>query len=134
MTDRYLLDGIRVVELATFVFGPAAGTILGDFGADVVHIEHPQIGDAYRHLPQLRPLPECEDNYCWILTARGKKSIALDVRSKDGHDVAVDLVRGADVFITNLHPSVLEKLGMRYEDVAASESALDLRTRDRLRR
>ena len=82
MTDKYLLDGIKVVELATFVFGPAAGTVLGDFGADVVHIEHPQIGDAYRHLPQLRPLPECDDNYCWILTARGKKSIALDVRSK----------------------------------------------------
>ena len=56
--------------------------------------------------------------------ARGKKSIALDVRSKDGHDVAVDLVRGADVFITNLHPSVLEKLGMRYEDVAASNPRL----------
>ena len=84
----------------------------------MVHIEHPQIGDAYRHLPQLRPLPECAENYCWILTARGKKSIALDVRSKEGHDVAVELVRGADVFITNLHPSVLEKLGMRYEDVA----------------
>jgi len=119
MTDKYLLDGIRVVELATFVFGPAAGTILGDFGADVVHIEHPQIGDAYRHLPQLRPLPECAENYCWILTARGKKSIALDVRSKEGHDVALELVRRADVFITNLHPSVLEKLAMRYEDVAA---------------
>ena len=118
MTDKYLLDGIRVVELATFVFGPAAGTILGDFGADVVHIEHPQIGDAYRHLLQLRPLPECGENYCWILTARGKKSIALDVRSKEGHEVAVELVRRADVFITNLHPSVLEKLGMRYEDVA----------------
>ena len=73
MTDRYLLDGIKVVELATFVFGPAAGTILGDFGADVVHIEHPLIGDAYRHLPQLKPLPECADNYCWILTARGKR-------------------------------------------------------------
>ena len=124
MTDTYLLDGIRVVELATFVFGPAAGTILGDFGAEVVHIEHPQIGDAYRHLPQLRPLPECADNYCWILTARGKKSIALDVRSREGHDVALDLVRGADVFITNLHPSVLEKLGMRYEDVSASNPRL----------
>ncbi len=119
MTDTYLLDGIRVVELATFVFGPAAGTILGDFGADVVHIEHPQIGDAYRYLPQLKPLPDCEENYCWILTARGKKSIALDVRRDAGHAVAIDLVRGADVFITNLHPSVLEKLGMRYEDVAA---------------
>jgi crotonobetainyl-CoA:carnitine CoA-transferase CaiB-like acyl-CoA transferase len=118
MTEKPLLEGIRVVELATFVFGPAAGTVLGDFGADVVHIEHPEIGDAYRYLPQLKPLPECDENYCWILTARGKKSIALDVRSPDGRAVALDLARGADVFITNLHPSVLEKLGMRYEDLA----------------
>jgi crotonobetainyl-CoA:carnitine CoA-transferase CaiB-like acyl-CoA transferase len=119
MSGEYLLDGIRVVELATFVFGPAAGTILGDFGADVVHIEHPGTGDAYRYLPQLKPLPECAENYCWILTSRGKKSIALDVRRPEGHAVAIDLVRNADVFITNLHPSVLEKLGMRHEDVAS---------------
>ena len=116
--DRLPLDGIKVVELATFVFGPAAGTVLGDFGADVVHIEHPQVGDAYRYLPQLKPLPDCAENYCWILTARGKKSIALDVRHPDGRAVAHDLVQRADVFITNLHPSVLEKLGMRYEDLA----------------
>ena len=61
MTEKFLLEGLRVVELATFVFAPAAGTILGDFGADVIHIEHPQMGDAYRHLPQLRPLPEARD-------------------------------------------------------------------------
>lgn len=124
MSEKYLLDGIRVVELATFVFAPAAGTILGDFGAEVIHIEHPQIGDAYRHLPQLRPLPECDENYCWILTSRGKKSIALDVRREEGRAVALDLVRGADIFITNLHPSVLEKLGMRYEDVSAENPRL----------
>ena len=124
MSETYLLEGIRVVELATFVFAPAAGTILGDFGAEVVHIEHPQIGDAYRYLPQLPPLPECDENYCWILTSRGKKSIALDVRRDEGRAVALDLVRGADVFITNLHPSVLAKLGMRYEDVAPANPRL----------
>jgi crotonobetainyl-CoA:carnitine CoA-transferase CaiB-like acyl-CoA transferase len=116
-SERPLLDGLRVVELATFVAAPAAGTVLADFGADVVHIEHPQMGDAYRNLVQLRPLPECADNYCWILTSRGKKSIALDVRRPEGQAVARDLVRRADVFITNLHPSVLEKLGMRWEDL-----------------
>ncbi len=117
MSERSLLEGLRVVELATFVFGPAAGTVLADFGADVVHIEHPQMGDAYRYLTQLRPLPECQDNYCWMLTARGKKSIALDVRRPEGREVARELVRRADVFITNLHPSVLEKLEMRFEDL-----------------
>jgi crotonobetainyl-CoA:carnitine CoA-transferase CaiB-like acyl-CoA transferase len=115
MSERPLLEGLRVVELATFVFGPAAGTVLGDFGAEVVHIEHPQIGDPYRMLPQLKPLPDCEENYCWILTGRGKKSIALDVRKPEGREVAHELVRRADVFITNLHPSVLEKLGMTWE-------------------
>jgi len=124
VTERLLLEGLRVVELATFVFGPAAGTILGDFGAEVIHIEHPQAGDAYRMLPQLRPLPECDQNYCWILTSRGKKSIALDVRRAEGRAIALELVRRADVFITNLHPSVLEKLGMRYEDVASENERL----------
>jgi crotonobetainyl-CoA:carnitine CoA-transferase CaiB-like acyl-CoA transferase len=117
MSERPLLHGLRVVELATFVFGPAAGTILGDFGADVVHIEHPRTGDPYRMLPQLKPLPECSENYCWILTSRGKKSIALDVGQPDGREIARALVRQADVFITNLHPSVLQKLGMAWEDL-----------------
>jgi crotonobetainyl-CoA:carnitine CoA-transferase CaiB-like acyl-CoA transferase len=124
MAERQLLEGIKVVELATFVFGPAAGTVLGDFGAEVIHIEHPQIGDAYRHLPQLKPLPECAENYCWILTGRGKKSIALDVRHPDGRAVAHALVGAADVFITNLHPSVLEKLGMAYDDVGPTNPRL----------
>jgi crotonobetainyl-CoA:carnitine CoA-transferase CaiB-like acyl-CoA transferase len=118
VSDRYLLEGIRVVELATFILAPAAGTVLGDFGADVVHIEHPTTGDAYRYLTLLRPMPECDDNYCWVLTARGKRSIGLDLRREEGRAVALDLVRGADVFITNLHPSVLEKLGMRWDDLA----------------
>lgn len=124
MSETYLLDGLRVVELATFVFGPAAGTVLADFGADVVHIEHPQMGDAYRYLPQLRPMPACDENYCWILTARGKKSIALDLQRPAGRVVAHELVRRADVFITNLHASVLEKLGMRWEDLAAGNPRL----------
>ena len=54
-TDASLLDGIRVLEVATFVFGPAAGTVLGDFGADVVKVEHPATGDPYRYLHQLAP-------------------------------------------------------------------------------
>ncbi len=124
MNESYLLDGLRVVELATFIFGPAAGTVLADFGADVVHIEHPQMGDTYRYLPQLRPMPVCDENYCWILTGRGKKSLALDLQRPAGRAIALELVRRADVFITNLHPSVLEKLGMRWEDLAADNPRL----------
>ena len=113
-----ILKGVRVVELATFVFGPAAGTVMADFGADVVKIEHPVTGDPYRYLYRLKPLPECEENYCWILDARGKRSVALDCKREDGRAVAADLVMGADVLITNLHPSVLAALHMRWEDLA----------------
>jgi formyl-CoA transferase len=113
-----ILAGVRVVELATFVFGPAAGTVMADFGADVVKIEHPVTGDPYRYLYRLRPLPECEENYCWILDSRGKRSIALDCKCEEGRAVAGDLAAAADVLITNLHPSVLAALQMRWEDLA----------------
>ena len=113
-----ILDGIRVVELATFIFGPAAGTVMADFGADVVKIEHPITGDPYRYLYKMAPLPPCEENYCWVLDARGKRSLALDCRCDEGRAVATDLIASADVLITNLHPSVLETMRMRYEDLA----------------
>ncbi len=113
-----LLEGIRVVEVATFVLGPAAGTVLSDFGAEVVHVEHPEGGDAYRYLAKLKPLPECDRNYPWILTSRNKRSIALDLQHPDGRQVVYDLLRRADVFITNYHPSVLEALRLRCEDLA----------------
>ncbi|MDJ0847581.1 MAG: CaiB/BaiF CoA-transferase family protein [Myxococcota bacterium] len=118
MSEKALLEGLRVVEAATFVAGPAAGTALGDFGADVVHIEHPATGDPYRMLQHLKPLPACERNYPWILTSRGKRSIAIDMKREAGREVVRDLVAGADVFITNFHPSVLADLGLRYEDLA----------------
>jgi len=113
-----ILNGIRVVELATFVFGPAAGTVMADFGADVVKIEHPVTGDPYRYLYKMKPLPACEENYCWVLDARGKRSLALDCKCDEGRAVALDLIASADVLITNLHPSVLEAMRMRYEDLA----------------
>jgi crotonobetainyl-CoA:carnitine CoA-transferase CaiB-like acyl-CoA transferase len=113
-----ILEGIRVVEVATFVFGPAAGTVMGDFGAEVIHVEPPATGDPYRYLPQLKPLPECEHNYCWLLDARNKKSLAVDLKSEAGREVLLALVSGADVFITNYHPSVLADLRLRYEDLA----------------
>ena len=76
-----VLQGLRVVEAATFVLGPAAGTVMADFGADVVHIEHPKTGDAYRYLHQLKPLPECERSYPWLLTSRNKRSVAVNLRA-----------------------------------------------------
>ncbi len=112
-----ILDGIRVVEVATFVAGPAAGTVMADFGADVIHVEPPDIGDPYRYLYTLRPLPTSEYNYPWLLDSRNKRSLALDLKSEVGREALYKLVREADVFLTNYHPSVLEALHIRYEDL-----------------
>lgn len=112
-----ILQGLRVVEAATFVAGPAAGTMLGDFGADVIHIEAPGIGDPYRYLYTLRPLPACEENYGWLLDGRNKKSVALNLKDERARAALYRLLADTDVFITNYQPSVLTDLRIRFEDV-----------------
>jgi crotonobetainyl-CoA:carnitine CoA-transferase CaiB-like acyl-CoA transferase len=119
-----LLEGLKVVEVASFVFVPAAGTVLSDFGADVVHVEPPGIGDPYRMLTSLSPLPECEENYCWLLDSRNKKSMVLDLKRDEGLAVLLDMVRDADIFITNYHPSVLADLRITYEELSPENPRL----------
>ena len=112
-----LLSNLRVIEIATFVFAPGAGTVLSDFGAEVIHVEPPGIGDPYRKLSQLRPLPESDENYCWELDSRNKKSIVVDLKTSKGYSVIEKLLKSADVLITNYHPSVLRELRLTHEEV-----------------
>ncbi|MAG29581.1 MAG: CoA transferase [Deltaproteobacteria bacterium] len=105
------LEGIRVVEIGVWVAGPAAGGILADWGADVVKIEPPGIGDPARmfqymlggDLP-INPVFE-NDN-------RSKRSIVADLRTEEGRAIALDLIRGADVFLSNVRPAALARLGL----------------------
>jgi crotonobetainyl-CoA:carnitine CoA-transferase CaiB-like acyl-CoA transferase len=113
-----ILAGIRVVEVATYVAGPAAATVMADFGADVIKIEPPRTGDPYRYLYKLTALPACEQNYCWLLDGRNKRSVALDLKSEDGYETLLDLLRDADVLVVNQHPSVLRSLRIDYESLA----------------
>ena len=114
-----ILQGLRVIEAATFIAAPAAGTMLGDFGADVIHIEAPGTGDPYRNLYTLNPLPKCEENYPWLLDARNKRSVALNLKHPEGRAALYKLLADADVFITNYQPAVLEDLQIRHDDVRA---------------
>jgi crotonobetainyl-CoA:carnitine CoA-transferase CaiB-like acyl-CoA transferase len=115
---RGILAGIRVVEVATYVFAPGAATVMSDFGAEVIKVERPGIGDPYRYLSQLRPMPASEMNYCWLLDGRNKRSIVLDLAAAAGREVLLRLVATADVFITNCQRSVLRKLALEYDDLA----------------
>ena len=110
-----ILSGVRVVELATVVFVPSSGTAMSDFGAEVIKIEPPGGGDIYRRFHELPGMPDSDVDYCWQLDGRNKKSVVLDLKTEAGREAAYRLVATADVFTTNCHPSVLEKLGMSWE-------------------
>src|SRR5262245_63917258 len=106
------MEGVRVVELSAWVVGPAVGGILADWGADVVKIEAPPAGDPYRAFYSAAagvPLPI---NPMFELDNRGKRSIVVDLSTPAGHDIALDAIAGADVFITNLRPGGLERAGL----------------------
>jgi crotonobetainyl-CoA:carnitine CoA-transferase CaiB-like acyl-CoA transferase len=102
------LDGIRVVELGVWVAGPGAAGILADWGADVVKIE-PPAGDPARTFQQMIG---GDVNAVFELDNRGKRSIALDLTTDRGVALAHDLLAGADVFVTNIRPDALDRLGL----------------------
>jgi len=118
-----LLQGIRVVEMGLWVAGPAAGGILADWGAEVVKIEMPK-GDPMRKL--YAALSGSKEDRCppFDLYNRGKKSIALDVNQPDGVALAQRLVASADVFITNMRPQFLERIGLDHATLLARHPTL----------
>ena len=115
--EKLLLEGIKVVDAASFIAGPAAATIMSDYGAEVIKIEPPEVGDSLRWLISRGRMPEGPDNYCWQLTSRNKKSIALNLKDKEAQAILIDLVKTADVFITNMPFPIRERLKLRSEDI-----------------
>lgn len=119
MSENLLLKGIKVIDAASFIAGPASTTILSDFGAEVIKIEPPKIGDSLRHLIMRtrRVNPQSERDYCWHLTSRNKKSLALDLNSEKGQEILRELVKDSDVFVTNMPEKTRQKLKIRAVDL-----------------
>jgi formyl-CoA transferase len=107
------LDGLKVVEMGQLIAGPFAGKTLGDFGADVIKIEAPGGGDPLR---QWRVVKDGTSLW-WQVQSRNKRSVALDLRSAEGQDIARRLIAQADVLIENFRPGTLDGWGVSYEDV-----------------
>lgn len=110
------LVGIKVVELGVWVAAPAAGGILADWGADVVKIE-PPTGDPARMFGRMLQI-ESGVNPPFEMDNRSKRSVVLDVSTDDGVRVAFELLADADVFVTNVRPAALKRLGLDFEAVA----------------
>ncbi len=110
--SEHAFEGIRVVELAQWVFVPVAGALLADWGADVVHVE-PTQGDPYRGLATQGIGAEHGGvNLSLALANRGKRSLALDIRHEEGLAVLHRLLGSADVFLTNMRPGALQRAGL----------------------
>ena len=112
---RSAFAGVRVVELAQYVFVPAAGALLADFGAEVIKIEEPARGDPYRSLQINDGRRTGSANLSMEQNNRGKKSLGLDLKSPEGREVFFTLIETADVFVTSLRPSAVERLGLGVE-------------------
>ena len=106
MSD-HLFSGLKVIDCASWIAGPAAATIMSDFGADVIKIEPPGAGDPWR---ARSADPKGGNDYYWQLTSRNKRSLALDLKHEAGIAALYRLVSGADVFVTNFPLPVRERL------------------------
>jgi len=122
--EKGIFEGLKVLDCASFIAAPAAATVLSDFGADVIKIEPPGSGDPYRNLPNLPGYPASEHNFAWLLEARNKRSLALDLSKPEGQAVLHRLAAEADVFITNYPPVVRERLGITHAHLAPHNERL----------
>lgn len=107
------LAGIRVVDFSHFIAGPFATMILADMGAEVIKIEAPGRGDDLRRYPPVHP--ELKHGAPFLWTNRNKQSVALDLKSQEGVDIARELVATADVVVENFSTGVMERFGLDYE-------------------
>ena len=109
------LTDLRVVDFTHFIAGPFCTMILADFGADVIKIESPDGGDGFRQYPPHRDGEGAP--YLW--TNRNKDSVALDLKSEAGRDVALALMETADIVVENFSTGVMQRLGLDYETIKA---------------
>ena len=109
------LEGIRVLDLATFLAGPFCSSIMGEFGAEVIKVEQPGVGDPLR---KFGTPTECGDSLVYLSEARNKKSVSLDLRQPEGAAVLKKLVEISDVVVENFRTGTLEKWGVGYEHLS----------------
>jgi crotonobetainyl-CoA:carnitine CoA-transferase CaiB-like acyl-CoA transferase len=115
-----VMKGVRVLEVAQFIFVPSAGALLADWGADVVKIEHPVRGDAQRGMFRASGIGiDANRNPVMEHANRGKRSVGLDVSTKEGQDLLYEIARTADVFLTNYLPAARQKLKIDVEHIRA---------------
>jgi formyl-CoA transferase/succinyl-CoA--D-citramalate CoA-transferase len=116
------LDGVRVLELGSFIAGPFAGQLLGDYGADVIKVESPGDGDPMRRWGVTLD----GDSLWWPAIARNKRSVVLDLREERGRQLVRELASQCDVVLENFRPGTLERWGLDYATLSEDNPKLVL--------
>jgi crotonobetainyl-CoA:carnitine CoA-transferase CaiB-like acyl-CoA transferase len=114
------LDGVKILDLTTVGFGPYAGQILGDYGADIIKIESHE-GDITRGIS---PFKNPGMGHFYLMANRNKRSIVLDLKKPEGRDAVLKLAEGADAVLTSIRPAAMQRLGLGYEDFTAVNSKI----------
>ena len=107
------LEGVKVLELGSLIAGPFAGRLFGEFGAEVIKVEPPKIGDPLRKWRMMKD----DTSLWWYVQSRNKKCITLNLREEEGQNIIKQLAREVDIVIENFKPGTLEKWGIGYEDL-----------------
>jgi succinyl-CoA:(S)-malate CoA-transferase subunit A len=116
------LSGVRVIDVGNFLAGPYAASILGEFGAEVIKVEHPIAGDPMRHFGT--PSPRADATLKWLSEARNRKSVTIDLRQADGVALFKRLLGKSHVLVENFRPGTMEEWGLGWEDVHAANPAI----------
>src|SRR5258708_6664435 len=124
METENIFSGLKVVDLASFIAGPGAATVLSDFGAEVIKIEPPGTGDPHRNTYKIPRQPRSSANFAWHLDNRNKRGMAVDLKSPQSREILERLVKWADVLVVTFPPGVRKRLKLTYEDVAPWNSRL----------
>jgi len=109
------LSDLRVIEMGQLLAGPFCGQMLADFGAEVIKIEAPGVGDPMRQWGREKPHGK---SLWWPVVARNKKSITLNLRTPEGQELVRELVKDADILIENFRPGTMERWNLSYEELS----------------
>jgi len=115
--DIFLFEGLKVLDVGSWIAAPVAATMLADRGAEVLKIEEPIAGDGYRNYALLPISPNAETNYTWAMDARNKRSLALNLKIPEGIEILKRLIKDCDIYITNQPLPLRRELNLNYEDI-----------------
>lgn len=120
--EKLPLSGVRVIDVGNFLAGPYAASILGEFGAEVLKVEHPIAGDPMRRFGT--PSPRSDATLKWLSEGRNRKSVTIDLRQPEGVQLFLRLLSKSDVLIENFRPGTMEEWGLSWAAIRAANPRL----------